>query len=725
MEEPSVLDYLKEKLAFWRKKPASSPGEEVALAPVEPLETVSAPEGAADKPMVGSEKSQRAVFTGINRTAIRWPWKIFLALIFALVAQSQLDTVNRNIPAALFLYAFAALATIMSVVTGEWTIPELPQDESEPMSTKIQLVPVVIAIPLMLISFLAFSGNLFTFVNLFIWFWTIFFLILAVWLVKQPRKTFNEWWENGKQKFSSIHISPWTLLIVLAFVVILFFRYYQLNQVPGEMWSDHAEKLLDIGDVLNGKYSIFFTRNTGREFDQFYLCAAIALIFGTGLTFLTLKLGTVFMGIVTLPFVYKLGKEVGNKWVGLFALILAGVAYWPNVISRVALRYTLYPAFTAPTLYFLIRGIRRQNRNDFIWSGIFLGFGLSGYSAMRIVPFVVVFAVLLYLIHSQSRGKRSQTMIALVLLAVTSLVIFLPTLRYFTQDPEGFAARALSRVGSSEQPLPGPALQIFAENFWKAWIMPFYDNGSIWVHSIPGRPALDLVSAALFFLGLILIIVRYIKQRSWVDLFLFLSVPLLMLPSILSLAFPGENPSLNRTGGALVPIFVIAAIGMEGVLANIKRGFNSRFGTIFAVTLGLGLIIWTSANNYDLVFNQYANQFMAGAWNTSDIGQVIRGFADSVGTPDTAFVVPYPYWVDTRLVGINAGYPFKDYALWPDDFASTQEIHSAKLFIVFNQDEDDLKKLEAMYPNSTQTSFHSPYQGKDFYILSVPADTAQ
>jgi hypothetical protein len=308
---------------------------------------------------------------------------------------------------------------------------------------------------------------------------------------------------------------------------------------------------------------------------------------------------------------------------------------------------------------------------------------------------------------------------------VTSLVIFLPTLRYFTQDPEGFAARALSRVGSSEQPLPGPALQIFAENFWKAWIMPFYDNGSIWVHSIPGRPALDLVSAALFFLGLILIIVRYIKQRSWVDLFLFLSVPLLMLPSILSLAFPGENPSLNRTGGALVPIFVIAAIGMEGVLANIKRGFNSRFGTILAVTLGLGLVIWTSANNYDLVFNQYANQFMAGAWNTSDIGQVIRGFADSVGTPDTAFVVPYPYWVDTRLVGINAGYPFKDYALWPDDFASTQEIHSAKLFIVFNQDEDDLKKLEAMYPNSTQTSFHSPYQGKDFYILSVPADTAQ
>ncbi|MGD0707219.1 MAG: glycosyltransferase family 39 protein [Anaerolineaceae bacterium] len=684
-------------------------------------ESISTIEKPVIEPTGVIEKKPRVGFSGVTRKLSTWPWKIILALVLALLAQSRLDTTNRDIPTALFLYGFAGLVTILSVVTGEWSIPELPKDESEPMSVKIQLVPAVITIPLMLVSFIAFSGNLFTFVNLFLWFWTTFFLILAVWVVKRPRKPFNERWEDVKQKFNSIHISPWAILIVLAFVLILFFRYYQLNQVPGEMFSDHAEKLLDVGDVLNGKYSIFFTRNTGREFDQFYLSAAIALIFGTGLTFLTLKLGTVFMGVMTLPFVYKLGKEVGNKWVGLFALILAGVAYWPNVISRVALRFTLYPMFTAPTLFFLIRGIRRQNRNDFIWSGIFLGFGLSGYSPMRIVPFIVVFAVLLYLLHTQSKGKRSQTVIALILLAVTSLVIFLPTLRYFTQDPEGFAARALSRVGSSEQPLPGPALQIFTDNFWRAWMMPFYDNGSIWVHSIPGRPALDLVSAAMFFLGLILIMARYIKKHSWVDLFLFCSVPLLMLPSILSLAFPGENPSLNRTAGALVPIFVIAGIGMEGVLSNIKRGFDSRFGTALAVMLGLGLIIWTSANNYDLVFNQYANEFMAGAWNTSDIGQVIGNFANSIGTPDTAYVVPYPYWVDTRLVGINAGYPFKDYALWPQDFASTQEIHSAKLFIVFFQDQTDLDALKAMYPNSTQTMFHSPYEGKDFYILFVPA----
>jgi len=59
-------------------------------------------------------------------------------------------------------------------------------------------------------------------------------------------------------------------------------------------------------------------------------------------------------------------------------------------------------------LYYLIRGLRTRNRNDFILSGIFLGIGLHGYTPMRIVPFVVVVAVGLYLLHSQSKGSRKQ-----------------------------------------------------------------------------------------------------------------------------------------------------------------------------------------------------------------------------------------------------------------------------------------------------------------------------
>ena len=84
---------------------------------------------------------------------------------------------------------------------------------------------------------------------------------------------------------------------------------------------------------------------------------------------------------------------------------------------------------------------------------------------------------------------------------------------------------------------------------------------------------------------------------------------------------------------------------------------RGRFGRTMIILLGVILFIWTAVLNFRLVFKTFDEQFMAGAWNTSEIGKVIRGFAESVGTSETAYVVPFPYWVDTRLVGINAGFP--------------------------------------------------------------------
>jgi hypothetical protein len=63
------------------------------------------------------------------------------------------------------------------------------------------------------------------------------------------------------------------LLVLAVVVVIVFFRVYRLTEVPAEMVSDHAEKLLDVQAVLGGQTSIFFPRNTGREAFQFYLTA--------------------------------------------------------------------------------------------------------------------------------------------------------------------------------------------------------------------------------------------------------------------------------------------------------------------------------------------------------------------------------------------------------------------------------------------------------------------
>lgn len=543
------------------------------------------------------------------------------------------------------------------------------------------------------------------------------------------------------------------LLLLGAIALVLFFRLYNLDGVIAEPFSDHAEKLLDVYDVTQGRYFVFFDRNTGREFIQFYWTALVAWIFDTGLTFMSLKLGTALIGLFALPYIYLLGREVGGTRVALFALLLAGTAYWLNTISRIGLRFPLYPAFAAPVLYHLVRGLRRQSRNDFILAGLFLGLGLHGYSPFRFVPFAVVLGVGLYLIHAASKGFRKQTLTLFVMLVLASVIVFLPLGRYAIDRPDMFAYRALTRIAGDNLPqaetpverfwksLTSPAnpdsskplYQVFFDNSSKALIMFQYDNGGIWVHSIPGRPALDFVSAALYTLGCAFLFVRYLVRRNWLDLFLLLSIPLLMMPSILSLAFPGENPSLNRTGAAAVVVFVIAAQMLDG-LYNGLRGVcsareNARAGDsatprrgnrAFALVIVLGLLAISIFQNYYLVFDRFAEQFRAAAWNTSDIGRVIRAFVAAGNDVDNAWVVPYPYWVDTRLVGIQTGYPNRDAALWPEEFERTLEVPGNKLFIVKNEDLDSLGLLRGLYPSGALGQFNSPIEGKDFWIFTVP-----
>ena len=305
------------------------------------------------------------------------------------------------------------------------------------------------------------GGNRFTKLNVILWILAIIFTCLAFWQGEYP---FVGWWRWLKEHLRlpwKLTISAWTLLVFASAILVIFFRGYRIDQVPPEMVSDHAEKLLDVWDVLHGQTSIFFPRNTGREAFQMYLTASIVQFFRTGYTFLSLKIGTILVGLLTLPYLYLLGKEFGNKRIGLFALLFAGMAYWPNVISRIGLRFPLYPLFVAPVLYYLIRGLRTSKRNDFLLAGLFLGIGLHGYTPIRILPIVILIFIGVYLLHPQARGKRCRPyQVCSCWYCYRSLFSCL-----YCDLPLNIQAYSICalfpRLGTTERPLPGPALVIF------------------------------------------------------------------------------------------------------------------------------------------------------------------------------------------------------------------------------------------------------------------------
>ena len=690
MTEPSVWDHFIAKLKFWDRQ---VPEEEAPLKP--PVK----PEGKT-----------------------RFPWLTFGALVLALIAQLTLEPSAGRTPwPGLVLYAAALGCLVAAILRREWQLPALKPDSDQPLETAFKSQYLLVGLILAVFAFLLFGTGTMGFVNTMLWVLALVFIFMAFWQRQPgPHPSLKERWERFSAQGWQVKITRWTLIVLAVIAVILFFNFYRLESVPPEMVSDHAETLLDVNDVLQGWRPTYFPRNTGREMIHYYLTAAYFALFNLPVSFLNLKVVAVFTNLLTLLFIYLLGKEVGNKWVGLGAALMAGIAYWPLLFTRLALRIPLYPLFTAPLMYFMIRGLRRQNINDILLAGLFLGIGLHGYTPFRIVPIFVVIGILIYLLHKPSHDRRMQTLFALLVIVLVSVMVFLPLLRYWLGSPEAFAYRAFSRLTGDEVAFQASPIVIFFQNFWKASIMFFWNNGVIWAHSVPNRPALEVVSGTLYFLGIAGLLIRYIRKRNWMDLFLLVSIPMLLMPSILSLAYPGENPSLNRSAGAIVPVFVVIGLALETIIRTLKERLSGRLGRLVTYGVLAFLLIWSAANNYDLVFNQYATIYRNASWNTSEIGELAKLFIETEGSPDTTYVVGYPYWVDSRLVAINSGYAGRDYAIFANEIPDTADDPRAKIFFLNVSDLENIQLLEETFPDGILSHYESAVEHKDFMIFTVP-----
>jgi hypothetical protein len=704
--EPTVLDWFKSLL---RLRPIPIPESE--HEPEAPIPTPVPIEPPSQEPV-------RAAPVALPPAALL---RLPLALLLALIAQFGFELKSGSIWTGVALYLAAAGLVAWAFWEGDVALPWLPRSRAPARIATFRPAYLIAAAVLAGLTFASSAGNRFNAPTLLFWLGSITSIVIAFWEGPAPFRTapnrLRLWLESGSWR---LRISRWNVLVLFVFGISLYFRFAHINSLPPEMVSDHAEKLLDVVDVLNGKYSIFFPRNTGREALQFYMAAATARWLGTGISYLTLKIGTVLAGVVTLPFIYLFAREVAGKRAGLAAMALAGVGYWPNVISRVGLRFPLYPLFVAPAMYYLARGVRTRRRNDFLICGLVVGAGLHGYTPARVIPILVAAGVFLLLLHREARKSRGAFLSYLMMAGLAAMIVLMPLARVAVDRPDELIYRMATRYGSAERPLPGPALQIFLSNVWNALRMVNWDDGEVWVNSIPHRPALDWITAALFLLGFAVALYRYIRKRHWIDLFVLISIPILQLPSTLSLAFPAENPATNRAAGAIVPVFTLAGMALATLPDWAERlwreGRLRWIGALGALVLMFGVL----RLNYNLVFIEYDDLYRRSAWNTSDAGRIIRGFAESIGTYDTAYVVAYPHWMDTRLVGMNAGRATKDYAISAEAFDSLRIDPRAQLLLLNPGDVESLELLRAMFPQASVSRWTSPLPGKDIVLFFIP-----
>ena len=493
--------------------------------------------------------------------------------------------------------------------------------------------------------------------------------------------------------------------------------FYRLPAVPEEMISDHAEKLLDVKDVLEGQYRIFFERNTGREAMQFYLSAVLAAA-GLGLTFMTLKAGTALVSVFAIPAIYAFTRVWFGAPMALAAAFLLAVSRWHLTVARAGLRFTFLPVLAALTGLFLLRALRYRRRNDFLLLGFVLGVGMHTYTPFRIIPLAVVACLGIELMLDITRRpdgweRARRTVINAVLAAVVALLVFLPLGRFALERPDIFWYRGVTRVSSAERPLPGHPLVIFLDNVKNASLMFNYRGDRIWNSNVPHDRVFDYVTGACFFLGAVYVLYRLLAYRERVYGYLLVLLFVALLPSTLSLAFPLENPSTTRSGMTL-PIAVLIAALPVGVLVRATRRLLPPVAAAFALTLALvPLGVHAGQLNFQRYFVDFARSHKVSSQNSLEVARAINGFAASAGNKQDSWLKVWPHWVDTRLVAIEIGQP-----LWRnsiDAIATAREhgtVPGPRLYVLSINDREAQAALARWYPHAVIRDHRSPVSGE-------------
>lgn len=596
------------------------------------------------------------------------------------------DELGLNVGAPFLIGAFvlwlAAELIFYRLPVHDKPVPA-PDAQFTPMGTTALVVRLGMALGAAITGVLAWAlnaGNMFTLGGVLAW---LACIVLTMWACAPRGWTPLTPFAKLLDAIFGLRLS-WVLIAVIVITLAgAYFRFNGLVSTPPEMTSDHVEKLLDANRVLQGETNVFFANNHGRDAIQFYLLAFMSSTFGLELNFMLLKLLTAIEGIITLPVLFWMGREVigrDNRRLGnLVGVILAGlvaVSYWHAMLSSLGLRIVLTPLFVALLVGFLARALRYNRRADWIAAGLTLGIGLYAYQAIRMFPVVIVLGFLFALIFKyRTLTVRRELVVNFIVLVIVSFSVFIPLFRYSVDFPEDFWRRTSGRLfgddltqqtdadGNLVMRVPTMQERIDAfnqnipalvNNYRNSLLMYNWKGDIAWFQNAPLQPAMDIITGGLLIVGLAAWIARMIRRRDVGDWVMLPMIIIMILPSALSIAYPLENPSATRMSGTLPGVYLLAAFALALIARGLMRAAGG-VGKVVAAAAVIGLLVFAYSANRDTLYNDYRVFYQLNSLPHHEGGEVLRGFVEQGGRYGNAFILSSAYWWDHRAVGIEGG----------------------------------------------------------------------
>ena len=638
----------------------------------------------------------------------------WIGLTLIVVGQFLLGLQRQSLPIAGLLVIVIGMASLwFGIPNGNTKIDKISSEETEGNKFLVKPIWLLAALAMTVVCFLVFTENRFGWLQTLSWLTAIVCGLYAFWPAKDPESSarqFNwKFWQNWQSD------RVFFILVLVVTVFSLIFRLKDLRELPPEVISAQVETYYSVSEIPQGRDFIFFSRNTVPEPLNYYWANLVSQFSGRTLKMETIRLANALAGLLGILFVYGIGRQIANRWVGLVAAGLAGVSFWLVLQERAAIGGGLVFPLMAAALFGLLKGLDEQDRRFYLLSAVAVGLGLISNKIFLIYPLVAIVVMLCW-----KKGKSIRAMQLLGLVGVgllISIITAIPLVRAISMEPMSYLAPILARIGEYEVSYPGSPLSIFIGNFIKALGIVNWSNQGSWVDSIANRGAVDGVTAVFFLAGIITLTKQYQLSKDWKLLALLWLYPVLLLPSVLALAFPTENPSMTRAVGAAIPVLLLAAYGMVGVMKVAIPALRQKSlaAAVIAGVLILGPIV---VSNNNLVFQQYAYQYKQSAWNVSEIAEVVNRFYSS-GRQGLSYLISYPYWVDSRAVAISMGRAEQNLSLPGTEIANTLTTSIPKLFILNPMDKNSIAELQAAYPEGIISTYQSTNPDKNFILFIV------
>lgn len=398
-----------------------------------------------------------------------------------------------------------------------------------------------------------------------------------------------------------------------------FLRLFYLNEAPPHLnWDEvsHGYNAYSILKTGKDEWGEAFPLTSFRAFGDYklplYIYFTIPLVFFFGLSEWAVRLPSALAGIGAVIVTFFLVQKLfNNYWLSFISSFLLSISPWHLMISRAAFEANLALFLVILGAFLFLRGFEDQK----FFPLSFLSFGLSLYAYNSAKIFVTLLLLFLFIFYRQELTKKIRIFLPSLFIFVLLLVPHLGLLR----SEEGQARfywtsildqAAIGRIGEARvtSALPDPLPRLIhnrpvffttsAISNWLSHFSPnflFFQGGSHYQYSIPGRGVAYPIEAPFILVGIISIFLAR-QGRLWLILIWFLLGPV-------AASITKESPQVLRS------IFVLPSLQILGALGLIKGGeWFGRASRAFIFGVILIFLVFSSLFLFEY-FSSYRREY--------------------------------------------------------------------------------------------------------------------